>query len=156
MNFPFLDLRKINQQLESEFQSALSQVINNDWLILGESVSTFESSFAKYTSSRHCVSVANGLDALYLILKALEIGPGDEVIVPAHTFVATWLSVSKIGATIVPAEPANGTHNVALSTIRSLVTSKTKAIIIVHLYGHPVCCEDVVDFCRSPQSAWNY
>lgn len=105
--------------------------------ILGPEVAAFESEFAAYCEAGHCIGVANGLDALHLILRAMEIGPGDEVIVPANTYIATWLAVSYAGAAPVPVEPDEKTYNLDPSRIEEAITPRTRAIIAVHLYGQP-------------------
>jgi len=112
--------------------------------ILGDEVKKFESNYAKYTESSYSAGVANGLDALHLSLKALGIGPGDEVIVPANTYIATWLAVSHVGATPVPVEPNIMTYNIDPNKIEQALTKKTKAIIAVHLYGQPVDMDPIL------------
>jgi len=131
----FLDLQTINRRYSEEFETVLAEIIKEGDLILGKNVSLFEEEFAAYCGTSFCLGVANGLDALTLILKAYEIGPGDEVIVPSHTFIATWLSVSNVGATIVPVEVDANTYNLDSSKVEKFITPKTKAIIAVNLYG---------------------
>jgi dTDP-4-amino-4,6-dideoxygalactose transaminase len=111
--------------------------MDSGWYILGHEVEAFEREFALYCNVKHCISVGNGLDALHLILRALNIGPGDEVIVPANTYIATWLAVSYAGATPVPVEPDQRTYNINPELIEPVITSRTKAILPVHLYGQP-------------------
>jgi len=135
---PFLDIKANFESVQTEIESALLKVARSGWYIKGNAVEQFESEFAQYTKSQHCVGVASGLDALKLALKALDIGPGDEVIVPAHTFIATWLAVSAVGATIVPVAPESDGFNLDLAQVEANITPKTKAIIAVHLYGVPV------------------
>lgn len=134
---PFLDLKRLNSSYGDKIEIAISRVLNSGWYILGEEVSAFEAEFAAYCETRHCISVANGLDALSLILRAMGIGQGDEVIVPSNTFIATWLAVSQAGAVPVPVEPLIGTHNIDPSQIEAAITRRTRAIIPVHLYGQP-------------------
>lgn len=134
---PFLDLRNINAAARDELIEAATRVIDSGWYILGEEVSRFERVFAAYCETNHCVGVANGLDALALALRAMGIGPGDEVIVPSNTYIATWLAVSQVGATPVPVEPDARTYNIDPALIEAAVTSRTKAILPVHLYGQP-------------------
>ena len=134
---PFLDLRRVNRPHEAELRDTMSRVISSGQYVLGEQLDGFEREFAAYCACRHAVGVANGLDALTLILRALRIGTGDEVIVPAHTFIATWLAVSACGARPVPVEPELHTCNIDASRIEAAVTSRTRAIIAVHLYGQP-------------------
>src|SRR6185503_3886940 len=113
--------------------------------ILGPEVAAFESEFAAYCEAAHCIGVANGLDALHLILRAMEIGAGDEVIVPTNTYIATWLAVSFAGATPVPVEPDEKTYNLDPARIEDAITPRTKAIMPVHLYGHPADMDPIND-----------
>ncbi len=137
MKTPFLDLKPTYEKLQDELDDAYRRVMRSGWYILGEEVKKFEDEFAAYCNVRHCIGVGNGLDALFLSLRALDIGPQDEVIVPANTFIATWLAVSHTGAIPVPVEPDIKTYNINPHHIKNAVTSRTKAIIIVHLYGLP-------------------
>lgn len=137
MNIPFLDLKAINQAHERELVQALKNVLNSGQYILGRETQAFENRFAAYCGTLHCIGVANGLEALFLILKAYDIGPGDEVIVPANTFIATWLAVTHCGATPVPVEPEDSTCNIDPERIELVITPRTKAIMAVHLYGQP-------------------
>lgn len=132
---PFLDLNSPYIELKEDLDSAFHRVMNSGWYILGKEVEGFESEFATYCESKYCIGVANGLDALHLILSAFDVGPGDEVIVPANTYIATWLAVTHAGATPVPVEPDKRTYNIDPSKIESAITQKTKAILVVHLYG---------------------
>ena len=134
---PFLDLKGPYIELQEEMNEAYHRVMSSGWYILGKEVEAFEAEFAEYCGVRHCIGVGNGLDALHLILRAYEIGPGDEVIVPANTFIATWLAVSHAGATPVPVEPDEKTFNIDPAAIEVAITPRTKAIIAVHLYGQP-------------------
>lgn len=133
----FLDLKRLNAPYDNEIRAAIGQVLDSGWYILGDQVATFETEFAAYCEVKHCIGVANGLDALHLILRAYGIGPGDEVIVPANTFIATWLAVTHAGAIPVPVEPEESTYNIDPSLIEAAITKRTKAIIAVHLYGQP-------------------
>lgn len=135
INIPFLDLRAANNTIRHDLDVAYGRVMDSGWYIMGPELDAFESEFARYSSVKHCVGVGNGLEALHLLLKAYGIGPGDEVIVPSNTFIATWLAVSQCGATPVPVEPDVATHNINPELIISAITSKTRAIIPVHLYG---------------------
>ena len=137
MQVPFLDLRKINQPYKNEFVKSLTDVMSSGWYIQGQQVGAFEEEFAQYCHVEHCIGVGNGLDAIKLILLAYGIGPGDEVIVPSNTFIATWLAVTQCGATIVPVEPDHITHNINTELIEAVITPRTAAIIAVHLYGQP-------------------
>lgn len=134
MEVKFLDL-KCSENLEHELIEAAISVIKNTNYILGKSVQEFEKAFASFCGVKHAIGVGNGLDALILILKALDIGPGDEVLVPSNTFIATWMAVSYVGATPVPIEPNEKTYNIEAKEIEKYFTKKTKAIIPVHLYG---------------------
>jgi dTDP-4-amino-4,6-dideoxygalactose transaminase len=134
----FLDLKEISLQYKEELKEAFDRVLNSGWYILGKEVEAFEEEFALYCGTKHCIGVGNGLDALHLILKAYDIGEGDEVIVPSNTYIATWLAVSYAGAKVVPVEPDIATYNIDPSLIEEKITDKTKAIIAVHLYGQ-VC-----------------
>ena len=134
---PFLDLRETYLEIKDELDAAYQRVMNSGWYILGEEVTAFEREFAEYCGTRHCVGVGNGLEALQLILRALGIGVGDEVIVPANTYIATWLAVSNAGATVVPVEPDERTLNLDPYLIEASITDKTKAVLPVHLYGQP-------------------
>jgi dTDP-4-amino-4,6-dideoxygalactose transaminase len=134
---PFLDLKAPYLELKDELDEAYKRVMDSGWYILGKEVEAFETEFAAYCESQHCIGVGNGLDALHLILRAMEIGPGDEVIVPSNTYIATWLAVSYVGATPVPIEPDEKTYNIAPSLIEAAITNKTRAIMVVHLYGQP-------------------
>ncbi|MDD2733189.1 MAG: DegT/DnrJ/EryC1/StrS family aminotransferase [Desulfuromonadaceae bacterium] len=135
MNIPFLDLKAPYVELKDELDAAYRRVMESGWYILGEEVQMFESEFAAYCESKHCIGVANGLDALHLIVRAYGIGPGDEVIVPSNTYIATWLAVTHAGATPVPVEPDTRTCNIDPAKIEQAITAKTKAIMVVHLYG---------------------
>lgn len=134
---PFLDLKRINGSYEQEIRAAIERVLSSGWYVLGQEVEQFEHDFATYCEVKHCISVANGLDALHLILRAYGIGPGDEVIVPSNTFIATWLAVSQCGAKPVPVDPDPLTHNLDPELIERAITRKTRAIMPVHLYGQP-------------------
>jgi dTDP-4-amino-4,6-dideoxygalactose transaminase len=137
MKVPFLDLKPQYLELKDEFDAAYRRVAESGWFILGPEVERFESEFAAYCGARHCVGVSNGLDALHLIVRALGIGPGDEVLVPANTYIATWLAVSMAGATPVPLEPDEKTYNLDPNRIEDEISKRTRAIMAVHLYGQP-------------------
>jgi dTDP-4-amino-4,6-dideoxygalactose transaminase len=137
MKVPFLDVKAAHAELKTELEAACSRVIESGWFILGDEVKAFESEFAAYCGAKHCVGVGNGLDGLHLALRAMGVGPGDEVIVPANTYIASWLAVSQAGATPIPVEPNERTYNLDPQRIESAITAKTKAIMPVHLYGQP-------------------
>jgi dTDP-4-amino-4,6-dideoxygalactose transaminase len=135
MNVPFLDLKAPYAELREEMDAAFRRTAESGWFITGREVEAFESEFAALCGARHCVGVANGLDALHLVLRAMGIGEGDEVIVPSNTYVATWLAVSYAGATPVAVEPDDRTYNLGPARIEEAITPRTKAIMPVHLYG---------------------
>lgn len=134
---PFLELGQTYLEIKDELDAAYQRVMNSGWYILGEEVAAFEREFAAYCGTRHCIGVGNGLEALQLILRGYGIGSGDEVIVPANTYIATWLAVSNSGATVVPVEPDERTFNLDPRRIETAITSRTRAILPVHLYGQP-------------------
>jgi len=134
---PFFSVKNLHLEAETELNSAYQRVTKSGYFVLGEEVSQFEQEFAAYCQAKHCIGVGNGLDALHLILRSLDIGKGDEVIVPANTYIATWLAVSYAGAIPIPVEPDEHTYNIDPKGIEAAVTEKTKAIIAVHLYGQP-------------------
>ena len=137
MIVPFLDVGSAYREKQTELDAAYRRVMESGWYVLGEEVEAFERDFASYCGVDHCVGVANGLDALILILRACEIGEGSEVIVPSNTYIATWLAVSSVGAKPVPVEPKRDTYNLDPSRLEAVITPKTRAIIAVHLYGQP-------------------
>lgn len=137
VTIPFLDLGATYRELKDELDAAYHRVMRSGWYILGTEVDAFEQQFAAYCGTRHCVAVANGLDALHLTLRAYGIGPGDEVIVPSNTYIATWLAVSQVGATLVPVEPDERTCNLDPNLVEEAVTPRTRALLPVHLYGQP-------------------
>jgi dTDP-3-amino-3,4,6-trideoxy-alpha-D-glucose transaminase len=141
MKIPFLDLHAAYAEMRPEIDAAYRRVMEAGWYILGAEVEAFEREFAAYCGVRYCIGVGNGLDALHLILRAAGIGPGDEVIVPANTFIATWLAVSYAGAAVVPVEPDASSYNLTAERAAAAVTSRTRAIMPVHLYGTPAAME---------------
>lgn len=132
---PFLDLAATYQELRTELDAAYHRVMESGWYILGEEVEQFEKEFAEYCEMPYAIGVANGLEALFLILKAWGIGDGDEVIVPANTYIATWLAVSYAQARPIPVEPNPETYMIDYPLIEKALTPRTKAILPVHLYG---------------------
>lgn len=145
MNIPFLDIKAGYIELKSELDAAVVKTLESGRYILGEEVESFEREFAAFCGAKYCVSVGNGLDALHLSLLALKVGPGDEVIVPSNTYIATWLAISQCGATPIPVEPDLITYNIDVKKIEQAVTSKTKGILPVHLFGNPVDIDSIVD-----------
>lgn len=136
---PFLDLRNLNLEHEQNFKQRFASILDTGWYIMGEELTAFEKEFAAYCQTGHCIGVANGLDALFIALKMLGIGKGDEVLVPSNTYIATWLAVNMAGATPVPVEPRLSTYNINPALLEEKITARTKAIMPVHLYGQP--CE---------------
>lgn len=148
MKVPFLDLGASYRELKSEIDAALSRVLDSGWYILGPEVEAFEAEWAAYCEATYAVGLANGLDALILALRALDVGPGDEVIVPSNTYIATWLAVSAVGATPVPVEPDPATHNIDPSRIATAITPRTKVLLPVHLYGQPADMDPILAIAR--------
>lgn len=148
MTIPFLSLRDTYLELKSEIDGAVQRTLDSGWYILGEEVSAFEREFADYCEAAYCVGVANGLDALHLALLALGVGPGDEVIVPANTYIATWLAVSQCGAIPVPVEPDIATYNISTEKIEAAISPQTKVILPVHLYGQPADLDPLLALAR--------
>jgi dTDP-4-amino-4,6-dideoxygalactose transaminase len=145
---PFLDLEPAHDELGPELTQACERVLKSGRYILGPEVEAFEREFAAYCGAEHCIGVANGLDALHLILRAYDVGAGDEVIVPTHTFIASWLAVSAAGATPVPVEPDERSGNIDPGLIECAVTPRTKAILAVHLYGQPADMDPINEIAR--------
>lgn len=145
---PFLDLQAAYLELKGEIDAAIHRVLDSGWYILGPEVDTCESAYAAYLGSAHAVGVANGLDALHLALRAMDVGPGDEVIVPSNTYIATWLAVSQCGATPVPVEPVEATFNLDPGLLEGAITPRTKVILPVHLYGQPADLDPVLAIAR--------
>ncbi len=144
MKVPFLDLGPVYRELQAEIDAAVSRSLASGWYIGGPEVEAFEQEFAAYTQARYCVSVANGLDALHLALRAMDVGPGDEVIVPSNTYIATWLAVSQCGATPVPVEPDARTFNIDPARVEAAITPRTRVILPVHLYGQPADMDTIL------------
>jgi dTDP-4-amino-4,6-dideoxygalactose transaminase len=144
----FLNLKRVNAPYEEAIREAIARVIDSGWYVLGRETDAFEGEFAKYCGAAHCIGVANGLDALHLILRAYGIGAGDEVIVPSNTFIATWLAVSQAGAVPVPVEPDARTYNLDPTLIEAAITPRTRAIMPVHLYGQPADMDPINEIAR--------
>ncbi|MGO8929605.1 MAG: DegT/DnrJ/EryC1/StrS family aminotransferase [Limisphaerales bacterium] len=148
MSVPFLDLKAAYLELKPNFDAAYYRVMDSGWYLLGKELEAFETEFAAYSRSKYCVGVGNGLEALHLILRAYDIGAGDEVIVPSNTYIATWLAVSHTGATPVPVEPNPQTFNIDPARIAAAITARTKAIMPVHLYGQPADMDPILAVAR--------
>ena len=148
MAVPFLDLHAACAELRPEIDAAIARVLDSGWYILGPEVEAFEAEFAGYCQADHAIGLANGLDALHLALRAMDMGPGDEVIVPSNTYIATWLAVSQCGATPVPVEPDPATHNIDPARIEAAITPRTRVILPVHLYGQPVDLDPILAIAR--------
>jgi len=148
MKVPFLELKPTYLELKDEFDAAYHRVMDSGWYLLGCELEAFESEFAQYCGVKHCLGIGNGLDAIHLILRGYDIGPGDEVIVPAHTFIATWLGVTFAGATPVPVEVNPQTYNLDSDRIEAAITPRTKAILPVHLYGQTADMDPILEIAR--------
>lgn len=133
----FLDLGAATRELEGKIHAAVARVVDSGWYVGGPELTAFEEDWAQYCGADHAVGVANGLDALHLALKAVGVGPGDEVIVASNGYIATQLAVTMAGATPVPVEPDPATHNLDPARIEAAITARTKAILPTHLYGQP-------------------
>lgn len=144
MNIPFVSFDKMHAEIRKSLDSAYERVIQSNWFIRGDECANFEKKFAEYCGSRYCIGVGNGLDALFLILKAYGIGEGDEVIIPSNTFIATSLAVSYVGAKPIFTEPILDYYNINPQRIEEKITDRTKAIIAVHLYGQPADMNPIV------------
>lgn len=148
MKVPFVTFRPMEEELGNELRSAFEEVLDASWYIGGKEGELFEKEFARYCGTQYCVGCGNGLDALFLILKAMGIGRGDEVIVPSNTFIATALAVSRTGATPVFVEPNLRTYNIDPDRIEQRITRYTKAIMAVHLYGQPADMDGIGNVAR--------
>lgn len=145
MNIPLLDVGAAHAELADLIEQAVCGVLKSGRYIGGPEVEAFESEWAEFVEARHCVGVGNGLDALTLALRAVGVGEGDEVIVPGHTFIATWLSVVAVGAVPIPVDPPVGGHLITAETVAAAITPRTRAVVPVHLYGDPVDLEPVLE-----------
>jgi dTDP-4-amino-4,6-dideoxygalactose transaminase len=139
MTIPFLSFDAVNEKIRAEMIAAFTTVFDSKWYILGKAVQQFEQEYAAFNQVPHCIGVSNGLDALHLCLTALNVGPGDEVIVPSNTYIATVLAISYVGATPIFLEPDEASFNIDPQLIEAAITPRTKAIMPVHLYGQ--CCQ---------------
>lgn len=148
MNIPFVSFKPMEQELDTQLRQAFDRVYTRSWYIEGEEDQAFEKAFAAYCGTKYCVGCGNGLDALMLALKALEIGAGDEVIVPSNTYIATALAVTYTGATPVFVEPDIRTYNIDPARLEEKITPATKAIMPVHLYGQPADMDPIMDVAK--------
>src|SRR5215510_15066661 len=145
---PFLDLKTIYAELKDELDAAYRRVMDSGWFVLGREVEAFEAEYAEFCGTAHCIGLGNGLEALELVLRAWDIGAGDEVIVPSNTYIATWLAVTAVGAKNVPVEPTQAGPNIDPERIASAITSRTRAIMPVHLYGEPADMDAITTIAR--------
>ena len=148
MNVPFLAFQPQHVPVREEIMAAIGRVYDSYWYVLGDEVKNFEKAYSAFNHVPHTVGVANGLDALVLALRVLEIGPGDEVIVPSNTYIATWLAVTQVGATPVPVEPDPATSNLDPALIEAAITPRTRAIMPVHLYGQACRMTEIMAIAR--------
>ena len=148
MQIPFLSFEKINGQIQAEILSVFESFFNSSKYVLADQVEKFEKAFALYNNTQYCIGVSNGLDALFLALRTLNIGPGDEVIIPSHTYIATMLAVTHAGASPVLVEPDKETYNIDPTKIEAAITNKTKAIIPVHLYGQACIMNEIISIAQ--------
>lgn len=148
MNIPFVSFRPLERELDNELKSAFERVYLSSWYIEGKEDKAFEEAFAQYCGTAYCVGCGNGLDALVLALRSFDIGEGDEVIVPANTYIATALAVTYVGAKPVLVDPDLRTFNIDASRIDEKITSKTKAIMPVHLYGQPCDMDSIMTIAK--------
>ena len=138
---PFLDLGAATAEIRVALDNAIGRVLASGRYVLGPEVEAFEREFAAFVGADHCVGVGNGLDAIELALRAIGVGPGDEVIVPSNTYIATWLAVTRLGPQVVPVEPDPETYNLDPGRVETAITPRTRAIVPVHLYGQPADME---------------
>jgi dTDP-4-amino-4,6-dideoxygalactose transaminase len=146
---PFLDPRAGYLELKAEIDAAIARVLDSGSYVLGAEVDAFESEFAAFCAAQHAIGVGNGLDALHLALLAMDVGTGDEVIVPSNTYIATWLAVSHCGGVPVPVEPDATTYNIDPTQIERAITARTKVILPVHLYGQPADLDPILSVARA-------
>ena len=147
-SIPFLDLQSGYAEIKLGIDAAVARVLDSGRYIGGDEVGAFETDWAAYCGAAHCIGTGNGLDALILALRACDIGPGDGVILPSNTYIASWLAVSAVGATIQPIEPDPVTHNIDSSRIFAAITDDTRAIMPVHLYGQPADMDPILALAR--------
>lgn len=148
MKVPFLDLQEIHASISQDLENAVLRTLRSGTYIGGTEVEQFEVEFGDFVGAPQCVSVGNGLDALRLALIATGVCPGDEVIVPSHTFIATWLAVTQCGAVPVPIDPEPGTYCIGAKNLEGAITEKTSAVVPVHMYGHPADLQPILTVAR--------
>jgi dTDP-3-amino-3,4,6-trideoxy-alpha-D-glucose transaminase len=146
IRIPILDLKAAVEELRPQLDEAYRRVMNSGWFLLGKELQSFEEEYAQSIGVRHCVGVANGLEAMQLVLMALGVGPGDEVIVPSNGYIATWLAVTHVGARPIPCEPDHRTYNLDTERLARVVTPRTKMILPIHLYGQPADIDAIAEF----------
>src|SRR3954470_14327009 len=143
MKVPILDLKPAYDELRAELDAAYHRVMESGVVLFGKELEAFQTEYAQSVGVRHCIGVANGLEALQLVLMALGVGPGDEVIVPSHGYIATYLAVTHVGARPVPCEPDPQTYNLDPLKLAAVITPRTKVILPIHLYGQPADMEAI-------------
>lgn len=148
MTVPFLSFSPQHDPIREDVLAAIANVYDKQWYVLGEQVKSFEAEYSTFNEVAHTIGVANGLDALHLALLALDVKPGDEVIVPSNTYIATWLAVSYVGGVPVPVEPDLGTYNLDPALIEAAITPRTKGIMPVHLYGQACAMGPIMELAK--------
>ncbi|MCB0539512.1 MAG: DegT/DnrJ/EryC1/StrS family aminotransferase [Bacteroidetes bacterium] len=148
MIVPFYSLQNTNGILQQKLIEAFQKVLQSNSLILGENVEAFQEEFSKFTETKYTIGVSSGLDALKIALKSVGIKKGDEVLVPSNTYIASWLAVSLVGAIPVPVEPEEDTYNINIDEVQAKITSKTKAILPVHMYGNPCEMDKIMELAK--------
>ncbi len=149
MTVPFLNLKGAYLELKEQVDAVVLEVMHGGWYILGQRLARFEQAYADYVGAAHCVGVGSGLDALQLCLRAMRVEPGDEVIVPSNTYIATWLAVTLVGGRPVPVEPDERTYNLDPARVEAAITPRTRAVVPVHLYGQPADMGPILEVCRA-------
>ena len=147
MKIKYFDINRFNLNFLDSFQKSLERFVTSDYMVLGEPMNSFEKKYSTFNDVDYCSGVSNGLSALILCLKSLNIGPGDEVMVPSNTYIATWLSITHVGAKIIPIEPFEKSMNLNFNLIESHITKKTKAVIAVNLYGQAAQLDQISEIC---------
>ncbi|RZK32608.1 MAG: DegT/DnrJ/EryC1/StrS family aminotransferase [Hymenobacter sp.] len=148
MTVPFLSFSPQHDPIRSEVLAAIANVYDKQWYVLGDEVKAFEAAYSAFNQVAHTIGVANGLDALHLALMALDVQPGDEVLVPSNTYIATWLAVSYVGGVPVPVEPDPRTYNLDPTRLEAAITPRTKGIMPVHLYGQACAMGPIMEVAK--------